>query len=77
MERRSGERDEDRDRRGEHKEIEILESKIATLEATISSLQGKVTTLESHLAAVQSNPALALGPFVSVDPNRELLVKLG
>ncbi len=72
MERRSGDRDEARDRGREQKEIEVLESKIAALEATISSLQGKVTTLESHLAAVQSNPALALGPFVSVDPSPQI-----
>lgn len=62
----------DEDQRGLHKEIVVLEAKIATLEATLSSLEGKVTTLQTQLAAVRSNPALALGPFVSVDPNPEV-----
>jgi hypothetical protein len=62
----------DEDQRGVHKEIVVLEAKIATLEATLSSLESKVTTLQTQLAAVRSNPALALGPFVSVDPNPEV-----
>jgi hypothetical protein len=53
------------DERGGHKEIEALEAKVASLQATVSALQ-------TQLAAVQSNPALALGPFVSVDPNPEI-----
>jgi hypothetical protein len=32
----------------------------------------QLSALESQLHAVQSNPALALGPFVCVDPNPEI-----
>jgi hypothetical protein len=60
------------DERGEHKEIEALEAKVASLQATVSTLQDQVTSRQTQLAAVQSNHALALGPFVSVDPNPEI-----
>jgi len=44
---------------------------IAALKKQVAALQSQVQTLQTQLAAVQSNNALALGPFVSVDPNRE------
>lgn len=53
-------------------EITALQAQVASLQSTVSSLQGQVTALHSQLAAVQSNHALALGPFVSVDPNPEI-----
>jgi hypothetical protein len=43
-----------------------------TLQSEISNLQASNAELQRKLAAVQSNPALALGPFVSVDPDSEL-----
>jgi len=55
-------RAEDKDVRAE---IEALQNQVAGLQATVSALK-------SQLQAVQSNPALALGPFVSVDPNPEI-----
>jgi len=39
--------------------------------ALITTLQGQVATLQTALTAVQNNHALALGPFVSVDPATE------
>jgi hypothetical protein len=44
---------------------------IAALKKQVAALQSQVQTLQTQLAAVQSNNALALGPFVSVDPNPE------
>jgi hypothetical protein len=44
---------------------------IAALKKEVAALQSQVQTLQTQLAAVQSNKALALGPFVSVDPNPE------
>ena len=44
---------------------------IAALKKQVAALQSQVQTLQTQLAAVQSNKALALGPFVSVDPNPE------
>jgi hypothetical protein len=49
-----------------------LQTGNATLRNEIDNLQASNTALKSQLAAVQSNPALALGPFVSIDPNGEL-----
>lgn len=43
-----------------------------TLQNEISSLQASNAALQKQLTVVQSNPALALGPFVSVDLNGEL-----
>src|SRR5690349_5857534 len=40
---------------------------IAALKKQVAALQSQVQTLQTQLAAVQSNNALALGPFVSVD----------
>jgi hypothetical protein len=44
---------------------------IAALKKEVAALQSQVQTLQTQLAAVQSNNALALGPFVSVNPNPE------
>jgi hypothetical protein len=76
----------DEDERARHKEGEALEAKVASLEAIVyalrsqvgslrtsnDALQSQVKALQTQLATVQSNPALALGPFVSVDPNPEI-----
>jgi hypothetical protein len=70
LKRHFDERDEEQ--RGVHREIANLESKIETLEATVSSLRGKVSSLETQLTVIRSNPALSLGPFVSVDPNPQI-----
>jgi hypothetical protein len=53
-------------------EIAALQTQVASLQSTVSALRGQVTTLQTELAAIQSNHALALGPFVSVDPNPEI-----
>ena len=52
-------------------QVAALQSAVATLQTSNSALQTQVNTLQTQLAAVQSNKALALGPFVSVDPNQE------
>jgi hypothetical protein len=48
-----------------------LQAQITALKTTVTSLQNQVKTLQTQLATVQNNPALALGPLVSVDPNSE------
>jgi hypothetical protein len=53
------------------KQVAALQSAVATLQTSNSALQSQVNALHSQLAVVQSNKALALGPFVSVDPNPE------
>jgi FtsZ-binding cell division protein ZapB len=72
--------------RGIRKEIEALEAKVSSLEQSVSALQSQIGNLETsnttlqdevswlqtQLAAVQSNRALLLGPFVTVDPNPEI-----
>jgi hypothetical protein len=62
----------DEEERGRDKKIEALEAKVESLQATVSALKSQIDTLQGRLSAVQSNPALALGPFVSVDPNPEI-----
>jgi hypothetical protein len=69
---------EDNDK-GIREEITALREQIASLSSTVSGLQGQVTALrtantalETRVAAVQSNPALELGPYVSVDPATEI-----
>jgi len=52
-------------------ELHDLKGQVDTLTATVSALQSQVSTLQTQLAAVQSNPALAIGPFVTVDVNPE------
>jgi hypothetical protein len=64
---------EDNDK-GIRVEIAALQVQVASLQSIVSTPQGQVTTLQTELAAVQSNHALALGPFVSVDPNPEIRV---
>jgi hypothetical protein len=54
-----------------HNDIEALEAKVATLQAIVAAQQAQISSLQSQLTAIQSNPALALGPFVSVDPSSE------
>ena len=58
--------------KGIRAEIAALKAQVADLQNQVNSLQTSNTTLQNQLAAVQSNPALALGPFVSVDPNPEI-----
>jgi hypothetical protein len=53
-------------------EVADLQSLVGNLQTSNSTLAKQVNTLQSQLAAVESNPALALGPFVSVDPNPEI-----
>jgi len=62
--------------------VSALQDQVNTLKAAntglqneINSLQTSNTALQKQLAAVQSNHALALGPFVSVDPNPEIGVR--
>jgi hypothetical protein len=62
---------EDNDK-GIRAKMAVLQAQVASLQSTVSALQDQVTTLQTELAAVQSNHALALGPFVSVDPNPEI-----
>lgn len=52
--------------------VSTLQTNNSALQNQVDTLQGQVTTLKTQLAAVQSNHALALGPFVSVDPNPEI-----
>jgi hypothetical protein len=49
-----------------------LQSALSTLQSQVEGLQATNTALQTQLAAVQSNRALLLGPFVSVDPNPEI-----
>jgi uncharacterized coiled-coil protein SlyX len=63
---------EDERERGGHRRIEFLEAKVASLERSVSALQDQVAALQTTLATVQSNRALALGPFVRVDPNPQI-----
>jgi hypothetical protein len=53
-------------------EVKTLETSEASLQTEVNSLQTNNTSLKNELAAVQSNHALALGPFVSVNPNAEI-----
>ena len=69
---------EDNDK-GIRAEIAALQGQVTFLQSTVSGLQGQVKSLQnsnkslqSQLTTIQSNPALALGPFVSVDPNPEV-----
>ena len=57
--------------KGIRAEIVALKAEVADPQNQVNSLQASNTTLKNQLAAVESNPALALGPFVTVDPNPE------
>jgi hypothetical protein len=75
--------------RGIRQEVEALEAKMESLEQTVSALQSQigslltsnttlrdqVNALQTRLATVQSNHALQLGPFVSVDPYPKIGVR--
>jgi hypothetical protein len=52
-------------------QLNALKAQVTSLQTTTATLQHQVGTLQSQLAAVRSHPALALGPFVSVDLARE------
>jgi hypothetical protein len=63
---------EDNDK-GIRAEIAALQAQVTSLRSTVSGLQGQVQilqnsnkSLQSQLTVVQSNPALKLGPFVTV-----------
>jgi hypothetical protein len=56
---------------GTRRELAELQAEITTLKATVAALASQIATLSSQLAAVRSNPVLAVGPFVSVDPEPE------
>jgi trimeric autotransporter adhesin len=61
----------DEDERGAPGKIEALEAKVTSLQATVSALQEQISSLRTVLSTVQSNPALALGPYVTVDPTAQ------
>jgi hypothetical protein len=50
-------------------EAQGVPGEIAALKAQVTALQTQVDKLQTQLTAVQSNNALKLGPFVSVNPN--------
>ena len=62
-------------------QVEALQAQVNTLAAQVNTLQSQqgqissliaqVNTLQTQLAAVKTNPALAVGPYVAVDPNPE------
>jgi hypothetical protein len=59
--------------------VAALEKSVAANEQALDDSQAKVAVLEKSVAALQrqltlvaSNPALGLGPFVTVDPNPEI-----
>jgi hypothetical protein len=47
----------------------------AQLSSQITSLKATVAALQKQVTLISQNPALGLGPFVSVDPNPQLGVK--
>ena len=69
---RHGCKDNDKEIRAE---ITDLKAQVTDLRNQVNSLQTSNTALHKQLAVVQSNHALALGPFVRVDPNAEIGVK--
>jgi hypothetical protein len=79
--------DDDKDRHRRHEdndkgiraEIAALQAQVAALQDQVNKLQtantdqqDEIDRLQTQLAAVQSNHALLLGPFVSVDPDPEI-----
>jgi hypothetical protein len=52
-------------------QVNAQQTQITSLQNQGSSDTAQITALQSQLATVQNNKALALGPFVSVDPNPE------
>lgn len=51
--------------------VSELRNEVGALETSNTALQTANTALGTRLAAVESNHALQLGPFVSIDPNPE------
>ena len=51
---------------------EGIPQQLADLQAQVTALKGTVAALQAQLVAIGNNPALALGPFVTVDPKTEL-----
>ncbi|HEY0792951.1 MAG TPA: hypothetical protein VGD78_17940 [Chthoniobacterales bacterium] len=49
-----------------------LRKQVSNLQVEVGNLHTNEVTLQNQLAAVQSNHALALGPFVSVNPGPEV-----
>jgi trimeric autotransporter adhesin len=52
-------------------QVAALQSAVSALQGQVNTQQGKITTLQGQIATLQINPVIALGPFVSVDPNPE------
>jgi hypothetical protein len=66
--------------------LDELQAEITSLKATVTTLQNQLssditkgnvtlTSVQNQVTLIASNPALALGPFVKVDPNPETGVK--
>ena len=47
--------------------LSALETQVATLQRDLAAAQATIATLQSSLSQVQANPALDLGPYVSVE----------
>src|SRR5258708_36209212 len=62
---------EDNDK-GIRAEIAALKAQVADLQNQVNGLQTSNTTLQTQLAAVQSNHALLLVPFFTVDPTPQI-----
>ncbi len=54
-----------------------LQAQLATVQGSISALQAQNAAQQTQLAAVQANSALALGPYLTVDPTRNLVLLQG
>jgi outer membrane murein-binding lipoprotein Lpp len=52
-------------------QVQALQAQVNALTNQVNSLGAQVATAQSQLAGVKANPALALGPYVAVDPNPE------
>ncbi len=57
--------------------VAALESAVATLQTTVSTLQGQVNTLQAQVNALQANSVLALGPYLTVDTTKKLVLFQG
>jgi len=51
--------------------VKALEAEIAALQKEITQVKSTNAALQRQVNLIASNPALQLGPFVSVDPNTE------
>ncbi len=52
-------------------QVSALQTQNSTLTSKVGSLTAQVNTLQTQLIQVKANPALALGPYIAVDPNPE------